>query len=208
MKHYAYILTILIICVVIGGCRSNRSLQSSSTTAIEANIKEQSTTTEDTQTKATTEVDSTTVENTASSEQTVSNSEKETELDEYEWEKSKATIYDKDGNVKAVIESERGRGRTDKATERAGSLHVSSESRSDTTATRMETHSETNIAKIAETDIDIEIQSNQQTNINETSSSDSRIVQGKEWLYVVIPIVVALLIYLIFRYVRSKKHSK
>ena len=207
MKRYAYILTILALLVAFNNCRSSRSLSESRKEITSETIKEQNTTSEQEKSTESSTLDQTVVENSLSHEQSGSVAEKETATDEYETERTKATFYGEDGKPKLVIETERERGRTDKTNERAGSFHASGESRSDTTATRMETHSEANIDKTSETDKEASFDNNLNVEKNESTDSDSRWIQGWEWLAVIIPIaMIAGIVYLI-RNGRKKNNS-
>lgn len=194
MKIYVFILILL---VSFCGCRSNSSLSEVRKESVSEKTKEQLQSTVQTSEKTITNVDQTVVDNSTSNQQTTSNSAKDSESDEFKNKKTKETYYDKNGNIRAVIETEEQSGRTDKIKEQVGSSHSSSESRHDSadikTSIENDTGSNITIDSQEESDTNIDLEGE----INETAVTDSRPIQGVEWFYVLTVFAIAILLFII-----------
>ena len=213
MKRYAYIqiihLCTAVLCsmLLFSSCRSNRILAESKVLQETKDTTEQTTESEQSNSTTSTTMDQTTVEDTASSEQTESSNQKEAATDEYKEKDTAIDIYDKEGNIRATIRTNERSGRMDRVSESGRSLHASSGSGSSHGQTRVETETEVDTNK--QTDSNKE--SNTATNINEqidlSEKSDSRWIQGWEWLAVILPIAIVCGIIYLIRNGRKKNNT-
>lgn len=196
MKRYVYIQIILLCTAVLcsmllfSSCRSNRTLAESKILQESKDTTEQTTESEHSNSTASTTMDQTTVEDSVSSEQTESSNQKEAATDEYKEKDTTIDIYDKDGNIRATIRTNERSGRMDRVSESGRSLHASSGSGSSHGQTRVETETEveTNKQTDSNKESNVATNSNEQTKLNE--KSDSRWIQGWEWLAVILPIAI------------------
>lgn len=208
MKRYAYIHIItLFFLACLCGCRSNSTLSETRKEAILEQHNEHIRSAEQSNNKSTTNVDKVAVENTTSNQQSISDSTKDSESDEYNSQKTKATYYDKEGNIRAVIETELQSGRAHKSKEQAGSSRSSSESRKDSTNTKTNIESETDINKTVFADKESNIETDVNEETNKTGTTDSRLFQGSEWIFVFIGSAIALVIIVSvsIQYFRNRK---
>lgn len=195
MKNYAYIYIIsLVILGCFGSCRSNRSLSDTRKETLLEQSKEQLQASEQSNSKSTTNVDQAVVGNSESNRQNVSTSSKDGESNEYKTEETKIEIYDKDGNLRATIRNKKQSGRTDKSTEQTRSSDSSNESCKDSTNTKTTHESETDLNKTVESAKESDTQVDVDEQISQTNSSDSRLIQGAEWIYVFVGSAIALII--------------
>lgn len=207
MKTYAYIILLLVSCYVLSGCRSNRSLSEVSERDTELHITEDTTSSKESSTTTNT-TNKTNKDSTKESTSTsTSDQEKSSSENEYEEENKRKFEYYPDGSIKSIEDSSRRRGRTNETNERAGSSNASNLSDNSSEESETNIESQTDETDKTQTNIELSGHESEDINKNEDTSSDSRWIQGWEWLMVIVPIaIVCGAIYLI-RNGRKKSNS-
>lgn len=208
MKLYAYIFIITLCVLVHSGCRSNRSLSESSTRDIELTVYEKSTS--NTATKETTNatLDKTTESNTQENAESISETSENKQVDEFEKTKEVKEEFDKNGNLKSRTTTETSRKRLERSDSRTGTHDASSRSESSVGNEQTQETKETDLNQQTEDKSELELDENEKNSLDDESNTDSRWIQGWEWLMVILPIAVICGIVYLIRNGRKKKHSK
>lgn len=207
MKNYAYIFLLLISIVALSSCRSNRSLSEVSKRDTELHITEDTASSKESS-STTSATNKTNKDSTKESTSTsTSDQKKSSSENEYEEENKRKVEYYPDGSIKSIEDSNRRRGRTNETNERAGSFNASNLSDSSSEESETNIESETNDTENTQTNIELSGHESKDINKNEDISSDSRWIQGWEWLMVILPIAIISGIVYLIRNGRKKKHS-
>lgn len=203
MKTYAYIILLLVSYYSLSGCRSNRSLSEVSKRDTELHITEKDVST--TQSESTIHAQTNSNKNTDEKAvvSATSENEKLSKTDEFEETTECSIEFNADGSISKITNRTNRRGSVNSTTERAGSSHVSNLSKEGNEQIESNVSSETNVNQTNQTNTDIIVAEKEKQNIEEDNISDSRILQGVEWLYVV-GIVAAAVIFLLIRYGRKR----
>lgn len=207
MKPYAYIILFLVSCYAFSSCRSNSSLSEISERDTQLHITEQSSS--NTTIKETTNsvVGKTTESNTQENQQSVSETTENKQVDEFEEKEEIKEEFDENGKLKSRTTTNTSRKRLERSDSRAGTHDASSRTESSVDNEQTQETQETDIFQQTENKSEVELVDHEEIDKNEDTSSDSRWIQGWEWLMVILPIaVICGAIYLI-RNGRKKKHS-
>lgn len=193
MKTYVYILILLATCMFASsGCRANRNLSENSTRNSEFTTTDNSSSSKES-TSSTAASNKTHKESTKeSTSTTASDQEKSVSQNEYEEENKRKVEYYTDGTIKSIEETNKRRGQTNQTDERGRSLHASNMSDNSTEESETKLESETSETENTQTNIELSGHENEDINKKEDTSTDSRWIQGWEWLAICIPIVVLL----------------
>lgn len=189
MKIYAYIF-ILLVFITLGGCRSHRSFSQTSERNTELQTKDQSTSNTQLQETTNSAVEKTTESNTQENAESISEATENKQVDEFEKKKEIKEEFDENGNIKSRTTTETERGRLERSDSRAGTHDASNRSESSVGNEKRQESIETKIDQLTESNSESNLHEQEKANLDDESNTDSRWIQGSEWLYVIIPIAI------------------
>lgn len=203
MKIYVYI---LLLSLALYSCRSNRNIHRNVDTASQEDKRTQSVSSKNSNSQTTTETSKQTTSQTNVDTDIESRDNQDKITNQYEKETETTTYFNPDGSVRAIRTREREFGKSESESNRSGSDIKSRHSNENLLVEN--TNQETNITN-EQTDstlIDETNVSSLNENTQEESTTDSRPIQGSEWLYIAIGIagvIIVIVIIVIKKYGRK-----